>query len=88
MRAWTVDGKYLGTLCRDVTRGRNPKWDLPFNVEDMRAREDQAAVDMLLTLRSMDKTFTPLHNPDDLDSAPEAELDKEAAAETTAGLCL
>ena len=69
VRAWTTAGGYLGTLCHDKIRNRNPQWDVPFDTGRMAAEAEEAT--RLLEQQVKAARFTPLHTAEELDAVVE-----------------
>jgi hypothetical protein len=52
----------VGTLCHDVFAGRNPAWDIAFDIPSLQSAEDCLGAEVLDRVRHMD--FTPCRDAD------------------------
>jgi hypothetical protein len=60
--AWSLSGDHVGTLCHDVFGGRNPAWDIAFDVTALQTEEDCLGAEVLNHVRHLD--FTPCRDAD------------------------
>ena len=60
--AWTLAGAHLGTLCRDVYGGRNPAWEVPFDVAALQGEEELSGGNLCADVRHCG--FVPMHDED------------------------
>jgi hypothetical protein len=67
VRAWGLDGLYLGTLCREVYRGRNPKWLVPFQADELHSAAVKETQSLLERLH--DVHFVAMHSAEDVAAA-------------------